>query len=69
MYVVFSNHPGEADGRRLCGHSAVYDPEGKVLADAGPRKEGLALADLDPDVLRKVRARSPMLEEAAALQR
>jgi predicted amidohydrolase len=68
MYVAFSNHLGEADGRRLCGHSAIYDPEGKVLADAGPREEGLALADFDPDVLDEVRARSPMLLEARALQ-
>jgi predicted amidohydrolase len=65
MYVAFSNHLGEADGRRLCGHSAIYDPEGKVLADAGPSKEGLALADFDPDVLEEVRARSPMLLEAS----
>jgi predicted amidohydrolase len=68
MYVVFSNHVGEADGRRLCGHSAIYDPEGKVLADAGPRKEGLALADFDPDVLEEVRLRSPMLVEARGLR-
>lgn len=67
MYVVFSNHVGEADGRHLCGHSAIYDPEGKLLADAGPREEGLALADFDPDVLEEVRTRSPMLLEAAAL--
>lgn len=66
MYVVLSNHLGEADGRRLCGHSAIYDPEGKLLADAGPREEGLALADFDPDVLGEVRARSPMLTEARA---
>jgi len=68
MYVVLSNHLGEADGRRLCGHSAIYDPEGKLLADAGPRKEGLALADFDPGVLDEVRARSPMLLEARAVQ-
>ena len=67
MYVVLSNHLGEADGRRLCGGSAIYDPEGKLLADAGPREEGLALADLDPDVLKEVRTRSPMLLEARAL--
>jgi 5-aminopentanamidase len=65
MYVAFSNHLGEADGRRLCGHSAIYDPDGKLLADAGPSEEGLALADFDPDVLEEVRARSPMLLEAS----
>lgn len=68
MYVAFSNHLGEADGRRLCGHSAIYGPEGNLLADAGPRKEGLAVADFDPDVLKEVRARSPMLREAKALK-
>ncbi len=67
IYVVLSNHLGEADGRRLCGHSAIYDPEGKLLADAGPREEGLAVADFDPEVLEEVRTRSPMLQEAWAL--
>ena len=66
MYVVLSNHLGEADGRRLCGHSAIYDPEGAILADAGPSEEGLAIADFDPDVLAAVRARSPMLDEVLA---
>jgi len=66
MYVVLSNHLGEADGRQLCGHSAVYDPEGTLLADAGPSEEGLAVADFDPDVLAAIRTRSPMLEEALA---
>ena len=66
MYVVLSNHLGEADGRRLCGHSTIYDPTGRLLADAGPDDEGLAVADFDPGVLEDVRARSPMLAEARA---
>ena len=51
MYVVLSNHLGEADGRRLCGHSSIYGPAGDLLADAGPSDEGLAVADFDPQVL------------------
>ena len=66
IYVALSNHLGEAGGRKLCGHSAIYDPEGRLIADAGPSEEGLAIADLDPVVLAEVRARSPMLEEALA---
>jgi hypothetical protein len=38
-------------------------------AAGGWHRHLLALADLDPDVLREVRARSPMLVEAAALQK
>ncbi|HEX3454984.1 MAG TPA: carbon-nitrogen hydrolase family protein [Gaiellaceae bacterium] len=64
MYVVLSNHVGEADGRRLCGHSAIWGPNGEVLADAGPTEEGLALADFDPEVLARIRADRPVLEEA-----
>jgi predicted amidohydrolase len=64
MYVALSNHLGEADGRRLCGHSAVWDPNGEVLADAGPAEEGLAIADFDPAVLAQTRADRPVLEEA-----
>jgi predicted amidohydrolase len=68
IYVVFSNLLGEADGRRFCGRSSIYDPEGEMVADAGPWKEGLAIADFDPAVLVDVRESSPMLQEMAALQ-
>ena len=66
MYVALSNHLGDADGRRLCGHSAIWDPNGGVLADAGPANEGLALADFDPDVLARIRTDRPVLEEASS---
>jgi 5-aminopentanamidase len=68
IYVVFSNLLGEADGRRFCGRSSIYDPQGKVLADAGPSREGLAIADFDPAVLADVRESAPMLQELTALQ-
>ena len=57
MYVVLSNHLGEADGRHLCGHSSIYGPMGDLLADAGPSDEGLAVADFDPQALAGLLAR------------
>jgi predicted amidohydrolase len=66
MYVALSNHIGKADGRRLCGHSAIWDPNGELLADAGPAEERLALADFDPAVLARTRGYRPVLEEARA---
>jgi predicted amidohydrolase len=69
MYVVFSNLLGEADGVRFCGRSSIYGPEGETLADAGPSREGLAIADFEAAVLADVRESSPMLHEVVALQR
>jgi predicted amidohydrolase len=66
VYVAFSNLLGEADGRRFCGRSAIYDPEGDVVANAGPSREGLAIADFDAAVLANVRESSPMLKELSA---
>jgi 5-aminopentanamidase len=68
IYVVFSNLLGEADGRSFCGQSAIYDPEGEVLATAGSAEEGLAIGDFDPAVLADVREASPVLQEVATLQ-
>jgi 5-aminopentanamidase len=69
MFVALSNHLGEADGRRLCGHSTIWDPNGEVLADAGPSDEAVALADFDPAMLAQTRADRPVLEEARGLRR
>jgi 5-aminopentanamidase len=65
FYVVFSNLLGEADGRRFCGHSAIYGPHGKLIADAGPVREGLAIAEFDAHALVAAREESPMLQELA----
>ena len=42
------------------GHSVVIDPWGTVVADA-PNGEGIVVADLDFDALRKIRAQLPSL--------
>jgi predicted amidohydrolase len=39
----------------------VVDPWGRVLADAGPDGDGLAVADLDLEALAAVRDRLPSL--------
>ena len=42
------------------GHSVIIDPWGTVVADA-PNGEGVIVADLDFDALRKIRAQLPSL--------
>lgn len=56
MYVVAANHSGKSGPLHGCGGSAIWDPEGTQLADAGSAEPGLAIAHLDPDVLARVRA-------------
>ena len=49
------------DGVVRHGHALVVDPWGRVLADAGPEGDGLAVADLDLDDVDAVRAKLPSL--------
>jgi deaminated glutathione amidase len=49
------------DGIVRHGHALVVDPWGRVLADAGPEGDGLAVADLDLDEADALRARLPSL--------
>jgi len=60
-YVVAANQIGEhAPGYRSGGRSMIVDPWGLVLAQA-PDVEGVVTAELDPERLREVRTRMPIL--------
>jgi deaminated glutathione amidase len=48
-------------GRRSYGHSLVVDPWGRVLAEGSEDEPGVWFADLDLDVLRRVRQQLPAL--------
>lgn len=56
IYVVLANHSGQSGPYQGCGHSAVWNPDGTLLADAGLADPGLATARLDPEVLARARA-------------
>lgn len=61
VYVVAPDQCGtSADGTPRHGRSLVVDPWGTVLADAGDAP-GLALADIELDVVRRTRAAVPSL--------
>jgi predicted amidohydrolase len=49
------------DGIVRHGHALVVDPWGRVLADAGPEGDGLAVAELDLDDAEAMRAKLPSL--------
>ena len=63
FYVAFANFVGAHDGLDYCGRSAVHGPDGRMLADAGPDRPGIAVAELDPEWLRRTREALPMLRD------
>jgi len=55
------NHPiANGRGRATYGHSLAVSPWGEVLADGGTAP-GVSLVDLDPEQVRRARARIPAL--------
>ena len=72
FYVAFANFVGAHDGLECRGRSAVHGPDGHLLADAGPDQPGIAVAELDPERLRRTRETLRMLhdrpEERAPIQ-
>ena len=61
-YVVGVNRAGEGNGLRYVGDSAAIAPLGETLAEADGREQVL-FADVDPEVVKKLRARFPALQD------
>ena len=65
MYVVLSGLTGRCGGFDFIGGSAVYDPEGRPLARLAD-EEGLAIADLDAELVAQTRATHTMIGDHRA---
>lgn len=62
-YFVFVNRVGFEDGVFFFGHSAVAGPDGELIATTESSEPQLFTVDLDLDMLRKERYRSPFLRD------
>lgn len=60
MYVVLAGLTGECGDLDFIGGSAIYDPEGRPIARLG-EEEGVAVAEIDLDLVTTTRAQHPML--------
>jgi deaminated glutathione amidase len=61
-YVIAPAQTGCHYGRRYShGHAMIVDPWGVVLADAG-EKQGVAIAEIDPNRIEQVRSQMPSLK-------
>jgi omega-amidase len=56
-YLVLANQVGTDEHLGFCGHSAIIDPAGTILAAAPPDREELVSAELKLETLRAVRGR------------
>lgn len=68
-YVLLANHSGPSGPYQGCGGSAVWNPDGTLLADAGTADPGLAVARLDPQTLSRARTEDPVLVDPSLTAR
>jgi predicted amidohydrolase len=61
-YVIGANRVGAAKDLRYVGDSAIIDPLGEMLAEAGD-EEAVLLADVDTQRVAEVRGRLPFLRD------
>ncbi|WP_281965277.1 carbon-nitrogen family hydrolase [Serinicoccus marinus] len=61
-FVVAANTAGTHAGVEMGGHSAVVDPSGSVLAEAGPGEETLSV-EIDASQVGRVREAFPVLSD------
>ncbi len=62
-FVVYVNRVGVEDGLGFGGGSVVVDPFGRIVATVPALEEGMAVADLDGEVLRRARTAYPLLRD------
>ncbi|MFC8450929.1 carbon-nitrogen hydrolase family protein [Kitasatospora sp. NPDC057223] len=63
VYTLLANHIGRTGGWHTCGASAVWAPDGRLLAEAGEDGRELVVVDLDPAVLGAVRQSETLLHD------
>jgi predicted amidohydrolase len=67
-FVIAAAQTGEhADGRATFGHSLVINPWGEILLDMGI-EAGVAICDIDLDLVAETRARIPALRHVKAFE-
>ncbi|MCL6516500.1 nitrilase-related carbon-nitrogen hydrolase [Alicyclobacillus sp.] len=65
-YIVFVNRVGLEDGVNFFGGSGVVSPQGEWLVEAPALEEGLYLAEVKPDAVRRARYTTPLLRDERA---
>jgi len=62
-FIAHTNRVGFEDGLNFWGGATVYDPDGKLVVKAPYDQEGITIAELDLNQLRRTRIRLPVLRD------
>lgn len=62
-FVVCANRVGVEGGKTYYGMSAIYAPDGTVVAQAGERDEDIVVAEIDLNAVAQQRQRMPLLRD------
>jgi len=62
LFVLGANRVGGGGGLEFLGGSAIIEPMGRTLAH-GADQEGVVMADIDPDEVKRVRSELPFLRD------
>jgi NAD+ synthase (glutamine-hydrolysing) len=62
-FVAHANRTGFEDGLNFWGGSTLFDPNGKLMAQAPYFEEALTTAEIDLNQLHRTRARLPLLRD------
>jgi len=63
LFVAHTNRSGFEDGLNFSGGSTVFDPNGKLVAQAPYFEEALTKIEIDLNQLHRTRARLPLLRD------
>ncbi len=55
VYVMAVDRIGTESGCLFAGHSSIVDPDGNILAQAGPSEPAILYAEVDPAIARRKR--------------
>jgi predicted amidohydrolase len=65
IYVIAANRVGKDDTGRYCGHSAIVNPYGDYVAEAGSKEEVILTADIDLEEVDRAREQVLALKDLA----
>lgn len=62
-FVAHTNRVGFEDGLNFWGGATVFDPDGKLIVKAPYNLEGITMAEIDLNQIRRTRIRLPVLRD------